>query len=180
MGSQFIDIYVADPAEAHAAVRGDRPELFAAMFAGDEPPPEELRPAFAVMEAGTFCFLAKGRSRPDGLLYCRAFEHILRAIGGRRWGIECYVGDSAYFLSDLAFGRCEADWLTLPRSGTGVADSSWRAPRTSFSMANQAARLLASGDYERRFVSPETLREIQAACAEGYRNEFGVFTIYQA
>lgn len=177
MGSKFIDIYVADPDQAHAAVRGDRPELFAAMFAGDDPPPDELRPAFTVMEQATFCFLPKAASHPQGIHYCRAFEGILKAIGGRRWGIECYPEGS--LLWDLAFGRCEAEWLTLPHAETGIAVTAWRAPRSAYSLGHTARNMRDSGDYERRFVSPETLTEIAAACDEGYRSGFGIFTIYQ-
>ena len=180
MGSQFIDIYVADPAEAHAAVRGERPALFAKIFAGEDPPSAEQRRAFEVMEQSTFCFLAKGRTRADGIHYCRAFERILKAIDGKRWGIECYPDESAYMLWDLAFGDCEAEWLTLPHSDSGVAVIAWRSPRAAYSIGARAKGMHDSGEYERRYVSPETLLEIHEACMQGYRSEFGIFTIYQA
>jgi hypothetical protein len=176
MGSKFIDIYVADPAEAHAVVRGERPELIAAMFAGDNPPPDELRPAFAVMQDATFCFLPKASAHPEGIHYCRAFERVLGAIG-RRWGIECYPEGS--LLWDLAFGHCEAGWLTLPHSESGVAVTAWRSPGSAFSIGNTARRMRESGDFEPRYVSAETLGEIAQACNEGYRSGFGIFTIYQ-
>lgn len=179
MGSKFIDIHVADPREAHAAVRGDRPELFAALFAGDAPVPEELRPAFAVMEQATFCFLPKASRHPEGLRYCRAFERILNALGSQRWGIECYPDESSSLLWELAFGRCEAEWLTLPHSESGVGVTAWRSPQSAYSLGRAARDMRERGDYERRLVSPETLAEIEEACAAGKRSGFGIFTIYQ-
>ncbi len=180
MGSQFIDIYVADPDEAHAAVRGDRPALFAAMFASDDPPAPELRPAFEVMGQGTFCFLPKAVEHPDGLRYCRAFERVLKAIGGRRWGIECYPDESLSPVWNLAFGRCEADWLSLPHSESGVGVIAWRSPGTASSFARSARELRRSGEYERSYASDDTLAEIAEACDEGRARGFGIFTIYQA
>lgn len=174
MGSQFVDIWVADPSEAHAIVRGDRPEF----FERDHPP--ELAPALAVMREGTFCFLPKGKAHAQGLVYCRAFELVLAAIQRGRWTIECYPDDSSRLLQELAFGRCEAAWLTLPHARSGVGVTAWRSPRSARWMADMATWQRNGGEFEPRFVSAQSLTSIAEACEAGSRSDLGIFTIYQA
>src|SRR5262245_34397132 len=103
MGSQFLSLHLVDPALVQARLRGDLPDLVDAIYRGEKPPDERLLPAFEVMARGTFVFLAKGEARPDGLLYCRAVEHLLETLGRRRWGLEFYPDEGEYPLWGLAF-----------------------------------------------------------------------------
>lgn len=179
MGSQFLSLHLVDPALVQARLRGDVPDLADAIYRAERPPKEELRPAFEVMGRGTFVFLPKGRAHPEGLLYCRAVEHLLETLGRRRWGLEFYPDEGEYPLWQLAFGRCDASWLDLPQSDSGIGVTAWKSPDTCRSLASSVGRALGEGSYNPRYSPEATLREAQAALQEGASSGHGLFAIFQ-
>lgn len=179
MGSQFVSLHLADPALIQARLRGDFPDVAVSIYQGSDPPSEELRPAFEVMGRGTFVFLPKGATHPAGLLYCRAVEHLLRTLGRRTWSVELYPDEGEHALWELSFGRCEASWLDLPQSDTGIAVTAWKSPATCRSLAGSIRHALGAGSFNPRYSPEETLRECAAALDEGSSSGYGLFTIYQ-
>jgi len=180
MGSKFFDLHLADPAAIASRVRGDVPDLVADLAGRDNPPDPALHPVFDLMARGLFVFLAKGRERDDGSVYCRAVEHLLRTFGQRRWGIEFYPEEEQSAIWDLVFGRCEADWLDLPIAGTGIGIIGWRSPATCRTLSWRASAMRQEGTFNRRYISDDTLDEVIAALDEGSRSGLGLFAIYQA
>jgi hypothetical protein len=132
------------------------------------------------MRAGSFCKLPKGIPHDEGRLHCRAFEAVLAAIRRGRWVIECYPDESNSLLWELAFGRCEAPWLSLPHARSGVGVIAWRSPASAAEFAAEARRMRDTGEFEPRFVSKRNLTSISEACEAGSRGNFGIFTVYGA
>lgn len=179
MGSQFLDLHLVDPALIQARLRGDIPDLADAIYRAESAPDKALRPAFEVMARGTFVFLPKGRELPDGLIYCRAVEHLLSTLGRRAWSLEYYPDESEYPLWSLGFQRCEADWLDLPKSESGIAAIAWRSPKTCRSLMFSIEATLGDKSFNPRYSPEATLREAAAALGEGASSGHGLFSIFQ-
>lgn len=179
MGSQFLDLRLVDPALVQARVRGDIPDLVDAIYRGDNAPDASLRPAFEVMARGTFVFLPKGKGIPDGLLYCRALEHLLSTLGRRVGCLEYYPDESEYALWELSFRACEAEWLDLPASDSGIATIAWRSPATCRALSYSIGRALADRSFNARYSPEATLREAAVALDEGSSSGHGLFAIFQ-
>ena len=179
MGSQFLDLYLVDPELPRARLRGDFPDLADTIYAASAPPDPALRPAFEVMARGTFVFLPKGATHPDGLFYNRAFEHLLAKLGRRRACLEYYPDEGEYPLWELGYGKCEADWLDLPRADSGIPTIGWRSPATCRALSYSIGRALAEGSFNPRYSPEATLREAVAALDEGSSSEYGLFAIFQ-
>jgi hypothetical protein len=179
MGSQFLDLHLVEPALVQARLRGDFPDLAATVYASAAPPDPALRPAFEVMAKGTFVFLPKGVEHPDGLLYCRAVEHLLATLGRRKWCLEYYPDEGDHALWELGYGRCEAEWLDLPEPDTGIAITRWRSPERCRALSHSIGRALADGSFNPRYSPEATLREAAAALGEGSSSGHGLFAIFQ-
>ncbi len=179
MGSQYLSLHLVDPALVQARLRGDFPDIVATIYGGEKPPSEELRPAFERMGRGTFVFLPKGAVHPEGILYCRAVEHLLETLGRRRWSLEFYPDEGEEALWGLAFGRCEASWLDLPHSDSGIAVTAWKSPATCRSIAGSIRHALATRSYNPRYSPEATLEEAAQAVAEGSSSDHGLFAIFQ-
>ncbi|MCB9744171.1 MAG: hypothetical protein H6740_16355 [Alphaproteobacteria bacterium] len=178
MGSKFMDLFVLDPLALRAQVQGE--DEAALLRQLDEPEASALAPAFTLMGEGLFCFLAKGRERADGLMYCRAVERLMQAMAHDRWCVEFYPDEGLYPLWSLAFRACEAPWLALPETPYGVGDVRWRSPDTCLMLSRSVGGLLHGGDYDRDFISEADLRVTLEALDAGWRSKHGVFAIYQA
>lgn len=179
MGSQFLDLHLADPRLLQARLRGDFPDLAETIYRAQDAPDPSLRPAFEVMARGTFVFLPKGAEHPDGIVYCRAFEHLLATLGRRKWCLEYYPDESEYSLWQLGFGKCEAAWLDLPKSESGIATIGWRSPAECRALSYAIGRSLGEGSFNARFSPEATLREAVTALDEGSSSEYGLFAIFQ-
>lgn len=179
MGSQFVSVHLVDPALIQARLRGDDPNLVEAIYRHDKPPNEELRPAFEVMARGTFVFLPKGQTHPDGAMYCRAVEHLLVTLGRKTWSLEFYPDESEYALWQLAFGRCDATWLDLPQSESGIAVIAWKNPDTCRSLGHTLRRDRETKSLNPRYSPEATVDEAVQALAEGASSGHGVFVIFQ-
>jgi len=179
MGSQYMSLHVADPEILKARLRGDFPDLVETLYQSEKPPANELRPAFELMARGTFVFLPKGREHPDGILYCRAFEYLLQTLGKRAWSIEFYPDESEYAMWSLAFGRCEASWLDLPATESGIAATAWKSRETCRSLLGDIEHSLASNSFNPRYSPKESLEECKEALNEAFVSRFGIFTIFQ-
>lgn len=179
MGSQYMSLHVADPKILEARLRGDFPDLVDTLYQSVKPPANELRPAFELMARGTFVFLPKGREHSDGLLYCRAFEYLLQMLGKRVWNIEFYPDESEYAMWSLAFGRCEAQWLDLPTTESGIAVTAWKSRETCRTMFGEIAHALESNSFNPRYSPKESLVECKEALDEGFSSRLGLFTIFQ-
>lgn len=179
MGSQFMSLHLVDPAVIQARLRGDFVDLVDTLYRQEKPPNDDLRSAFEVMARGTFVFLPKGQTHPDGLMYCRAVEYLLTTLGRRQWGIEFYPDESEYPMWELAFGRCEATWLDLPQSEHGIAIIAWKSPDTCRSLAGSIRRTLETGSFNPRYSPRESLEECLVALDEGRSTGFGLFVIFQ-
>lgn len=179
MGSQFLDLHLADPALLLARVRGDFPDLAGATYAASPGLDPRLRPAFEVMARGTLVFLPKGEEHPDGLVYCRAFEHLLATLGEARWCLEYYPDESEYPLWELGYAKCEAPWVSLPHDPSGIGVIAWRSPATCRSLRHTIERTLEDGSYQPRYSPEATLREAATALGRGADSGYGLFTIYQ-
>ncbi|MBK8259676.1 MAG: hypothetical protein IPK82_44340 [Polyangiaceae bacterium] len=177
MGSQFMSLHLVDPKLVQARLRGDFPDLARTVYEGQAPPPKELQPAFELMARGMFCFLKKGETHPDGMMYCRAVEHLFKTLGRRHWQLEFYPDEGQYPLWELAFGRCEATWLDLPHSNSGIAVTAWKSPETCRSFAYSIERSLKAESFNPRLSPETTLREAVEALREG--SDFGLFAIFQ-
>lgn len=179
MGSQFLDLHLVDPALVQARLRGDIPDLADAIYRGDNAPDASLRPAFEVMARGTFVFLPKGKAISDGLMYCRAVEHLLSTLGRRVWSLEYYPDESEHALWRLGFQACEAPWLDLPATDSGIAALAWRSPETCRSLSYSIGRALADRSFNARYSPEATLREAAVALDEGSASGHGLFAIFQ-
>jgi hypothetical protein len=179
MGSQYMSLHLADPEILAARLRGDFPNLVDSLYQNPKPPANELRPAFEIMARGTFVFLPKGREHPLGLLYCRAFEYLLVTLGQRVWSIEFYPDEGEEGLWNLAFGRCEASWLDLPATESGIATTTWKSQDTCRSLLGDVNNALTSNSFNPRYSPRESLVECQQALNEAISTRFGLFTIFQ-
>lgn len=179
MGSQFLSLHLADPTLIQARLRGDFPDIAETIYRAEKPPDNELRPAFEVMGRGTFVFLPKGRLHPDAFMYCRAVEHLLRTLGRKEWCLEYAPDEGEYAMWELSFGKCEATWLDLPRTDSGIADTAWRSPATCRSLAYSIGRILAEKSFNPRMSPEETLKEAAEALKEGASSGHGLFAIFQ-
>jgi len=179
MGSQFMSLHLVDPAVIQARLRGDFADLVETLYRQEKPPDEALRPAFEVMARGTFVFLPKGESHPDGLMYCRAVEYLLTTLGRRQWSIEFYPDESEYTMWELAFGRCEASWLDLPHSEHGIGITAWKSPRTCGAFTGSIRGALQDQSFNPRYSPRASLEECLAALEEGYSTDYGLFVIFQ-
>ncbi|HRI64063.1 MAG TPA: hypothetical protein PK156_07485 [Polyangium sp.] len=179
MGSQYMSLHIADPALIQARLRGDFADLVESLYRGDKPPADELRPAFEIMARGTFVFLPKGKTHPEGIIYCRAVEHLLRTLGRRTLGIEFYPDEGEDPFWELAFGRCEAPWLDLPHCESGIAVTAWRSPNTCGSMAWSIRRALETQSFNPRYSPKTSLEEALPALEEGHSSRHGLFSIFQ-
>ena len=179
MGSQFLDLHLVDPTLLQARLRGDIPDLASVLYSAAEPPEEILRPAFAIMARGTFVFLPKGKSHPEGALYGRAVEYLLRTLGQKRWCLEYYPDEGEYPLWELSFGRCDASWLDVPASDSGIPALAWRSPDTCRGLAYSISRTLADRSFNSRYSPERTLIEAEQALREGSSSGHGIFTIFQ-
>ncbi|MEZ4301848.1 MAG: hypothetical protein R3B70_43340 [Polyangiaceae bacterium] len=128
--------------------------------------------------ARAFVFLPKGREHPEGILYCRAFERLLATLGRRSWWLEFYPDEGEYPLWELAFGRCEASWLDLPHSESGIAVTAWKSPATCRSLWSAADRAVASESYNPRYSLRRRSRR-RRALPEGAVSGHGIFAIFQ-
>lgn len=179
MGSKFLDLHLVDPALVQARLRGDLPDLEGTIYRGDGAPDPALRPAFEVMARGTFVFLPKGREHPDGHVYCRAVEHLLTTLGRKKWCLEYAPDESEYPLWHLGYGKCDAEWLDVPDSESGIGIIRYRSPDTCRSLRGYVERALETGEYNPRYSPEATLREAAAALSEGASSRHGLFAIYQ-
>ncbi len=179
MGSQFLSLHLVDPALVQARLRGDLPELVKTIYASENPPSDELRPAFELMARGTFVFLPKGETHPDGLMYCRALEYLFTTLGRRTWSLEFYPDEGEYPLWQLAFGPCEASWLDLPQSDTGIGVTAWKSPGTCRSLSYSMKRALDERSFNPQYSPEATLEEAIEALAEGSSSGHGLFAIFQ-
>lgn len=179
MGSQFMSLHVADPEVLKARLRGDFPDLADTLQKNPKPPSEKLRPAFELMGRGTFVFLPKGREHPDGLMYCRAFEYLLGTLGRRVWNIEFYPDEGEYAMWTLAFGRCEASWLDLPATESGIAVTTWKSPDTCRSLRGSLEHALQSKSFNPRYSPQVSIEECIQALDEAVSSRYGLFTIFQ-
>jgi hypothetical protein len=179
MGSQFMSLRVADPEILKARLRGDFPDIVDALYKNPKPPEIKLRPAFELMARGTFVFLPKGREHPDGLMVCRAFEYLLETLGQRRWNIEFYPDESEDAMWTLAFGRCEAAWLDLPATETGIGTTAWKSPDTCRSLRGSLQRALQTKSYNPRYSPQSSIEECIQALDEAISSRYGLFTIFQ-
>lgn len=131
------------------------------------------------MARGVFVFLPKGEVLPDGLLYCRAIEHLLSTLKRRAWCLEYYPDESEHALWELSFRACEAEWLDLPRSDSGIAAIAWRSPETCRALSSSIRRALADGSFNARYSPEATLREAALALDEGWSSGYGLFAVFQ-
>lgn len=177
MGSQFMSLHLVEPALVQARLRGDFADLVEQLYNAEKPPRNELRPAFEVMARGTFVFLPKGQTHPEGLMYCRAVEHLLRTLGTRHWEVEFYPDEGESPLWDLAFGRCEAQWLDVPQCDSGIAVISWKSPDTCRSFVGQIRH--QRQEYNPRYSPAVTLDACQEALEAGHSSGHGLFAIFQ-
>jgi hypothetical protein len=179
MGSQYIDLHLVDPALVQARLRGDIPDLVDTLYRAAEPPHDALRPAFAVMARGTFVFLRKGARHPEGAEYGRAVEYLLQTLGQKKWCLEYYPDEGEYPLWELSFGKCDANWLDVPGSDSGIPALAWRSPETCSSLAYSISRNLADRSFNPRYSPERTLQEAQLALQEGSSSGLGIFTVFQ-
>lgn len=179
MGSQFLSLHLVDPALIQARLRGDFPDLAHSIYRGETPPSPDLRPAFELMARGTFVFLPKGVSHPDGLVYCRAVEYLFETLGRRAWSLEFYPDEGEYAMWELAFGRCEASFLDLPHSDSGIGVTAWKSPDTCRSLMNSITRSLKERSFNPRYSPEATLMEALEAFREGDASGHGLFSIFQ-
>ena len=179
MGSQYMSLHLADPELLKSRLRGDFPDLVETLYKSAKPPAEQLRPAFELMARGTFVFLPKGREHPDGYVYCRAFEYLLETVGRRVWNIEFYPDESEDALWSLAYGRCEASWLDLPATETGIAATAYRSRDTCRSLLGSIDHALRSNSFNPRYSPKSSLEECKQALDEAFTSRLGLFTIFQ-
>jgi hypothetical protein len=179
MGSQFLDLHLVDPTLLQARLRGDMPDLVDVLYRAAEPPEQILRPAFEIMARGTFVFLPKGENHPDGAMYGRAVEYLLKTLGQKRWCLEYYPDEGEYPLWALSFGRCDAVWLDVPASDSGIPALAWRSPDTCRSLALSISATLADRSFNSRYSPESTLTEAEQALREGSLSGYGIFTIFQ-
>ncbi|TKD01540.1 hypothetical protein [Polyangium fumosum] len=179
MGSQFLDLLLVDPAPLQARIRGDVADLVDAVYRAAEPPDERLRPAFEVMARGTFVFLPKRAEHPDGAMYGRAVEVLLASFAQRKWSLEYYPDESESPLWELSYRACEAEWLDLPSSPSGIPAIAWRSPDTCRRLASSIAQALSSRSFNERYSPEATLREAKEALDVGSSSGHGLFTIFQ-
>lgn len=174
-----MSLHLVDPALVQARLRGDFVDLVDTLYRADKPPDQELRPAFEVMARATFVFLPKRQMHPEGLMYCRAVEYLLRTLGNQRWEVEFYPDEGESPLWELAFGRCEASWLDLPQSESGIGIISWKSPDTCRSYAWEIQDGRRQNTYNPRYSPSVTLEECLAALEAGHRSGHGLFVIFQ-
>ena len=179
MGSQFLDLHLVDPQLVRARLRGDFPDLADTLYKASGAPHPSLRPAFEIMARGTFVFLPKGAEHPEGHLYGRAVEHLLLTLGRRAACLEYYPDESEYALWELGFGKCDAEWLDLPRSESGIPAIAWRSPETCRALSRAIGGALEERSFNARFSPEASLREAAAALDEGSSSGYGVFSIFQ-
>ncbi|MFO0563307.1 MAG: hypothetical protein U0269_35115 [Polyangiales bacterium] len=179
MGSQFVTLYIADPAVIQAKLRGDDPDIASALYASDPKLAPALRPAFEVIGKGLLCFMDKQREHPEGHVYLRAVEHILDAHKKRSGSLEFYPDEGEYPLWSLTYDRCEAEWLTVPQSESGIPTLAWRSPQTCRSLASSMRRALSTGEFNQRFSPDYTLTAAIELLDEGASTNFGVFAMFQ-
>ena len=179
MGSQFISVFIADPSVIQGKLRGDDPDLAAAMFAREPKPDEALRPAFELMSKGMLVFLDKPREHPDAALYLRAVEHVLIAHEKRSGSLEFYPDEGEYPLWSLTFDRCEASWLDVPKSESGIPTLAWRSPQSCRSLASSMRRALSTGEFNERYSPERTQKEAIELLDEGSATDFGAFVMFQ-
>lgn len=179
MGSQFMSLHVADPEILKARLRGDFPDLVETFYKHPKPPDAQLRPAFELMARGTFVFLPKRRELPEGWIYSRAFEYLLDTLGRRRWSIEFYPDESEDAMWSLSFGRCEAAWLDLPATETGIGATAWRSPDMCRSLRGSLQHALQSQSYNPRYSPKYSIEECLQALDEAISSRYGLFTIFQ-
>ncbi|MCB9759787.1 MAG: hypothetical protein H6739_08080 [Alphaproteobacteria bacterium] len=178
MGSKFLDLLLLDPLALRAWVQGDDPTAFDALLA--DLPDEALRPAFELMARGTFIFLPKGREHPLGGPACRAVEHLMRRLDHTRCCLEFYPDEGEYALWSLAFGRCEAPWLTVPDTTYGVGEVRWRSPETCRMLSSSMSSAARNETFNPRYVNAATLQEGADFLWQGWTTKHGVFAVYQA
>lgn len=179
MGSQFVTLYIADPAVIQAKLRGDEPEIASAVFAADPKPDEALRPAFEVIGKGLLCFMDKLRDHPEGHLYLRAAEHIIDSNKRKSGSLEFYPDEGEHPLWSLTYDRCEAEWLTVPQSESGIPTLAWRSAQTCRSLASSMRRALSTGEFNARFSPDSTLNAAIELLDEGASTNFGAFVMFQ-
>jgi len=179
MGSQFVAVYIADPAVIQSKLRGDDPETTATLFAREPKLDEALRPAFDVIAKGLLCFMDKQREHPEGHVYLRAVEHILDAHKSSSGSLEFYPDQGEHPLWSLTYDRCDAEWLTFPQSERGIPTLAWSSPRRCRSLASALRSALATGEFQQWFNTNYTLKEAIELLDQGASTGFGASVLFQ-